>query len=92
MRDGARRSIVEEPLSWAEEYPIQWREPRVDLADLARLRWIEGFSTQELMKRYGRTQYAIENYYQNLRLKGFVVLGGALLPLFLVLLHQNPRF
>ncbi len=75
MKDSARRSIVEEPLSWVEEYPIQWREPRVDLAELAKLRWIEGFSTQELMKRYERTQYAIENYYQNLRRKEFIVPG-----------------
>lgn len=37
-RIGARGPRVEEPLIWAETYPIQWREPRVDLAELARLR------------------------------------------------------
>jgi hypothetical protein len=72
---GARRPIVEELLSWAEEYPIEWREPRVDLAELARLRWIEGMSQRELAERYGRTEFAIGNYFQNLRRKDFRVPG-----------------
>ena len=45
---GARRPRVEEPLTWAETYPVQWREPRVNLAELAKLRWIKGQSTIEL--------------------------------------------
>ena len=64
---GARRPIVEEPLAWAEEYPIQWREPRLNLAELAKLRWIEGLSTQDLAKHFDKTLYAIENYYQTAR-------------------------
>ncbi len=41
---GAHRARVEEPLTWAETFPIQWREPSVDLAELAKLRWIDGVS------------------------------------------------
>ena len=45
----------------------QWREPRVDLAGLARLRWIEGLSTKDLAKHYGKSECAIQNYYQVVR-------------------------
>lgn len=72
---GARGAKVEEPLAWAEEYPIQWREPRIDLAELAKLRWIEGFSRQELAEKYGKTPTAIQNYFQVLRRKNFNTLG-----------------
>jgi hypothetical protein len=72
---GARRPIVEEPLAWAEEYLIQWREPEFNLAELARLRWIEGLSTKQLAEKYGRTECSIENYYQKLRRLEFRVSG-----------------
>ena len=72
---GARRPIVGEPLCWVEEYPIEWREPRIDLGELAKLRWIEGFSRNELAERYGRTEMAIQNYFQALKRKGFRVPG-----------------
>lgn len=62
---------MEEPLAWAEEYPIQWREPKVDLAELAKLRWIQGFSQKQLADRYGRTEIAVKNYFQILRRKEF---------------------
>lgn len=74
-KNGARQAKVEEPLALAEEYPIQWREPRVDLAELAKLRWIEGLSRQELAERYGKTIIAIQNYFQELRRKDFLVPG-----------------
>ena len=67
--------IVEEPLAWAEEYPIQWREPEFNLAELARLRWIEGLSTKQLAAKFGRTECAIKNYYQKLRRLEFRVSG-----------------
>ncbi len=73
--DGARGPIVVEPLTWVEEYPIQWREPRLDLAELAKLRWIQGLSRKELATRYGKTEVAMQNYFQALRLKDFQVPG-----------------
>ena len=72
---GARRPRVEELLVWAETYPIQWREPKVDFAELAKLRWIEGVSRKELAERYGRTECAIQNYFQELRRRKFRVSG-----------------
>jgi hypothetical protein len=67
--------IVEEPLAWVEEYPIQWREPRLNLAELAKLRWIEGLSTQELAKHFDKTIYSIENCYQAVRKTNFEIEG-----------------
>ncbi len=52
---------------WIEIYPIQWREPRVDLAELAKLRWIEGLSRKQLAIKYAKTEEAIQNYFQALR-------------------------
>jgi transcriptional antiterminator len=72
---GTHRSILEEPLSWVEEYPIQWREPRFDLAELAKLRWIEGLSRKQLAKKYGRSEVAVQNYFQTIRRKNFRVRG-----------------
>ena len=60
---------MEEPLVWAETYPIQWREPRVDLAELAKLRWVEGLSVKEIAIRLGRTEVALKNYFQEIRRK-----------------------
>ena len=51
--------------------------PRLNLAELARLRWIEGLSTQELAKHFGKTLYAIENYYQAARRANFEIEGLA---------------
>ena len=69
---GARGAIVEEPLTWTEIYPMQWREPRVDLAELAKLRWVEGLSAKELAKRLGRTEVAVQNYFQEIRRKNLI--------------------
>ena len=63
---------MEEPLVWSETYPIQWREPRVDLAELAKLRWIDGWSRTQHAEHYGKSIDAIQNCFQEakrLRLK-----------------------
>lgn len=72
---GARRPIVDELLTWAEIYPIEWRAPRFDLAELAVLRWINGGSVKELAAKLGKTEYAIQNYFQELRRRNFQVPG-----------------
>jgi len=71
VRYGDRGPIVRELLCWVEEYPIQWRKPGFDLAELAKLRWTEGYSTETLMARYGKTEVAIRNYYRRARKSGF---------------------
>jgi hypothetical protein len=72
---GGRGPIVDELLNWVEEYPIQWREPSFNLAELAKLRWIKRLSTPELAKHYGKTHYSIQNYYTRIRRKGFKIDG-----------------
>ena len=72
---GTRGPIVEEPITWVEDYPIVWREPRFDLAELAVLRFNKGLTRKELAKRYGKSEVAIENYFQRLRRKSFEVPG-----------------
>ncbi|MCO5114321.1 MAG: hypothetical protein M9899_09100 [Bdellovibrionaceae bacterium] len=72
---GARHPRIGEPLVKVETYSIQWREPRVDLAELAKLRWIEGYSRKQLAEKYGKTTVAIQNYFQELRRLRFCVSG-----------------
>ena len=54
---------------------MQWRDSRVNLAELAKLRWIEGMSTKVLAERYQKTPVAIENYYQAARNLNFDIPG-----------------
>ena len=56
-------------------YPIQWHESRVNLAELAKLRFIEGWSRKQLADHYQRTLYAITNYCQNIMKKDFDLEG-----------------
>jgi hypothetical protein len=72
---GARGPRVEEPLAWTEEYPIQWQEPRLNLAELAKLRWMEGWSRRELAQYYRKSEVAIQNHFQDLKRRGFWVTG-----------------
>lgn len=74
-KGGTRRPIVYEPLAWAETYPLQWRETGIDLAELAKLRWIEGLSRNQLAERYCRTEFAMQNYFQALRRRQFRITG-----------------
>ncbi|MBC7427958.1 MAG: hypothetical protein H7336_05045 [Bacteriovorax sp.] len=73
--NGVRRNKVEEPLTTGTLYPIQWRELRVNLAELAKLRFIDGWSRQQLADHYQRTLYDITYYYQNIRKKDFDLQG-----------------
>ena len=75
MTNGARHPRIGEPLVKVETYPIQWLEPRLDLAELARLRWVEGYSRKQLAEKYGKTTVAIQNYFQELRRRDFLVSG-----------------
>ncbi len=72
---GAHGSRLEEPLGWIKTYPIQWREPRVNLTELAKLRWIEGWDRKQLADHFGRTEVAVQNYFQEIRKKGFRLPG-----------------
>lgn len=43
-------------------YPIQWRDPRLNLTELAKLRWIEGMDTNSLAKHFKTSPYTIKNH------------------------------
>ncbi len=72
---GARGNKLREPLVLGLSYPIQWVESRVDLAELAKLRYLEGCSRQRLASHYGRTLHAITNYCQTIRRRDFNLPG-----------------
>jgi hypothetical protein len=74
-RFGEPRTIVDEPLSWALELPIQWRAPKVDLAELARLRWIEKWTRKDLAERFQRTEIGIQFYFQKFKRDDFRIPG-----------------
>lgn len=61
QKTGDLRHTVEEPLGWVEEYPIQWREPSLNLAELAKLRWEDGLKINEIARKLGRTESCIKN-------------------------------
>ena len=73
--NGASRPIVEEPLAWVEEYPIWWREPRHDLAELARLRWIKGLTLKQIAEKFDLPLANIRGRFDSLRRYDFDVPG-----------------
>lgn len=52
-----------------------WRAPRFDLAELAKLRWLEKWSRKDLTRRFGKTETAIQQHLHKLKLKRFEVPG-----------------
>lgn len=75
LKNGAPRPMLREPLNLDIAYPIQWHESRVNLAELAKLRYLEGWSRDQLARHYGRTLNAITNYCQNIKCKNFELEG-----------------
>lgn len=68
--NGARHAKIDEPLLSVDlSYLIEWQEPRVDLRELAHLRFKDGWSRKQLAEHYGRTEYAIQNYFQKIKEK-----------------------
>ena len=72
--NGARHAIIKEPISLDMVYPIRWQEPRVDLHELAKLRFKDGWSRKQLSEHYGRTEVAIQNYFQKIKKKSVTLL------------------
>jgi len=57
---GARHAIVEEQkITVSCEYKAQWRRPKVDLNELASLRWNKKWSLIKLAGHFKRTKGAI---------------------------------
>jgi hypothetical protein len=51
--DGCPTSMLVEPFAVVREYEFQWVRPSLDLAKLARLRIVEGWTLQRLMRHFG---------------------------------------
>lgn len=57
--NGARRTNVDEPLVYQKIYQVEWVAPRVNLRELALLRFIQGKTERELAQYLGRSKTAI---------------------------------
>ena len=56
---GARGSKLDEPLTFQRNYQVEWVAPRVNLRELALLRFIQGKTERELAQYFGRSKTAI---------------------------------
>lgn len=72
---GPRRPIVCKPQVWSQDQPIAWRVTRFDLAELAKLRWIENWSRKDLARHFGKTETAIQQHFHKLKIRDFKVPG-----------------
>jgi predicted HTH transcriptional regulator len=57
--NGARGSKLDEPLVFQRNYQVEWVAPRVNLRELALLRFIQGKTERELAQYFGRSKTAI---------------------------------
>ncbi len=58
-KNGARGSKVDEPLAFLRNYQVEWVTQRVNLRELALLRFIQGKTERELAQYFGRSKTAI---------------------------------
>jgi bacterioferritin (cytochrome b1) len=56
-------------------YPIQWRESRVNLTELAKLRYLDGWSRQRLAQHFNKNLNSITNHCQSMKRKNFNLEG-----------------
>ena len=63
MTNGARGPKVHElPLVVSIRYQIQWERSKMDLAELARKRWIEKWTIPRIAKHFDRSPETIQMY------------------------------
>lgn len=70
---GPRSARLLEPICSSQVEAIEWRPPRFDLAELARLRWKETWGVKRLAEHFGKTENAIKLHIYKLRIKGSMV-------------------
>ncbi len=63
---GQHGPTLEEPIGVDLTYPIQWRESKVDLSELAKL-LKEGWTTRKLAMRFKRKISTIRGYDQDIQ-------------------------
>ena len=57
-----------EPLTVEDEYEAAWKRVRLDTNELARLRFSEGWTVNQLMAHFGHSRTAIKRELRQLRL------------------------
>ena len=65
---GHHGPTLEEPIGVDLTYSIQWRESKVDLSELAKLRE-EGWTTELLARHFNRKASTIKGYFGDVRNK-----------------------
>ena len=66
LLNGGPRSRVDEPLNLAKSYQIEWCAPRVNLRELALLRFIQGKTERDLAKHFGRSKTTIHQMLESM--------------------------
>ncbi len=69
--NGARGSKLDEPLAFQKIYQVEWVAPRVNLRELALLRFIHGKTERELALYFGRSKTAIHELLAWMLKNGF---------------------
>lgn len=64
--NGARGSKLDEPLTVTRFYQVKWSAPRVNLRELALLRFIHAKTERELAKHFGRSKTAIHGLLERM--------------------------
>jgi hypothetical protein len=59
--NGASRSNLDEPLVHAQTTMTQWKMPKVDLRELALLRFNQGKTEREFAEHFGRSKNVIHD-------------------------------
>lgn len=74
-KNGVHKSTVRETPYWIQEYPIKWDEPKLNLAKLAKLRFIDGLDRHQLAKHFDVSPNIISCALDRMRKTGFDVEG-----------------
>ena len=63
----SRKDIVVEPTTTPKEVKIMWERPKINLAELAKKHWIDGWSVEQLGDKWGYKRTSINAYLRRLR-------------------------
>lgn len=75
--NGARGSKLDEPLAFLRNYQVEWVAPRVNLRELALLRYIQVKTERESAQYFGRSKTAIHELLERmLKNRNFDLSGG----------------
>ena len=65
--NGTHRPRLAEHRVMGKLHLIQRKRPKLDLSELARLRWIERWSRKRLAQHFGKSELTIQNYFHRLK-------------------------